>query len=132
MTAMNRGFSVLQLLCIVSECGQRPRGVYGKGGSPPHIHIASNVYNVYNGYIYRLLDLPSSNTGEALRFLKLRINHRCHRAEVIECLPRSLFWRRVAVGIPSATIIQPIDISGKPISVLVFVLVSGARRNVRW
>jgi len=102
-----------------------------KGDPLPHIHIASNVYNVYNGYSYRLLDLPSSNTGEALRFLKLRISHRCHRAEVTGYLPRSLLWRSVAVGIPSATVIQPIDISRKPISVFIFVLVSGARRNVR-
>jgi len=114
----------------LSECGHRP-GVDGKGGLLPHIHIASNVYNVYNGYSYRLLDLPSSNTGEALRFLKLRISYRCHRAEVTEYSPRSLLWRRVAVGIPSATVIQPIDISRKPISILIFVLISGARRNVR-
>ena len=127
-TVADRGLSVVQLLCAVPKCGQRPTGVEGKRGPLPHIHISSNVYN---GYSYRLLDLPSSNTGEALRFLELRINHCCHRAEVTGCLPRSLFWRRVAVSIPSATVIQPIDISRKPISVLIFVLISGARRNVR-
>jgi hypothetical protein len=107
------------------------QGRTGRGDLLPHIHIASNVYNVYNGYGYRLLDLPSSNTGEALRFLKLRISHRYRKAEVTGCLPRSLFWRRIAVDIPSTAVIQPIDVSRKPISVLVFVLVSGARRNVR-
>lgn len=42
------------------------------------MHITSNVYN---GYGYRLLDLLSSNTGEALRFLKLRIERRRSKGE---------------------------------------------------
>ena len=53
-------------------------------------------------------------------------------ARVTEHLPRSLLWWRVVVGIPPAAIIQPIDIRRKPISVLIFVLVSRACRDIRW
>ena len=53
-------------------------------------------------------------------------------ARVTEHLPRSLLWWRVVVSIPPAAIIQPIDIRRKSISVLIFVLVSRACRNIRW
>jgi len=54
----------------------RSSRVDGKGGSLPHTHITSNVYN---GHGYRLLDLLSSSTGEALRFLKLCVNRRSYK-----------------------------------------------------
>jgi len=76
----------------------RSSRVDGKGGLLPHVHITSNVYS---GYGYRLLDLLSSNTGEALRFLKLCINHYNQKARqwrgltVISPLAACHCWRPV-------------------------------------
>ena len=68
----------------------------------PHVHITNNVYS---GYDYRLLDLVSSNTGEALRFLNFELTTAFDYMKSTGCLPRSLLWRRVVVSIPSATVI---------------------------
>lgn len=93
------------------------------------MHITNNVYN---GYGYRLLDLLSSNTGEALRFLTFASTTVFQDMKSTECLPRPLLWWRVVISIPSATtVIQSINVSGEPISILILVLISRACRNVR-